>query len=318
MIDQYLFVIGQKLPFRGRTDILTELKSIILDNIEEQYGSAPNESEVKDFLKSFGNPDEVARRYTGEKQVISSKFTDFYFLLLKVVFGALSIAFLVVFIISLFNGQHNVSTLLKLGGMYFGNLLNGWFCATGIITVMFIVASRFNLGKVRTYTEDWNPDELEAVILEHKETPRILYPIGIAAFSICLVLLNIWPSVVSFIENLFFGTGIGEGISHRIHIPTFAIFIRVLSVFWVCEIIVIFCLLKNKIGSGMAEIIKQLIAIGTIIVYGIMIFSSNLYMEYNGMVGFKLIFIIVAIVETAELFGNLLKHGINAVQKVLE
>ncbi|NLG16977.1 MAG: hypothetical protein GX556_06545 [Fibrobacter sp.] len=315
IIEQYLHVIGERLPFRGRKDILNELRSVILDNIEERYGPAPDKSDVKEFLKSFGNPDEVAGRYIGEKPVISEKLSGLYFLLLKVVLGALFIAFLVVSVISVINGPRDVKTLLQLAGMFLGNLFNAWFLATGVITVMFIAVSHFASDKLKPFKEEWNPDVLEAVLIEEKEVPRILYPVGITLFTLFVVLLNIFPSVVTHIENLFFGTGLGEGFSHRIHVPVFAMFIRILTVLWAGEIAVIISQLKGKISAGKADAIKHLITAGTLLVYAFMIFGTSLYREYSGIIGFKLIFILVAVVEAADLVSSLFQYGKKAVQR---
>ncbi len=62
LIEQYLKAVEVKLPWRGRSDIIAELRSLLSDSIEERFGSEPTEAELKTALLEFGSPGTVAAR----------------------------------------------------------------------------------------------------------------------------------------------------------------------------------------------------------------------------------------------------------------
>ena len=47
LVEKYVHAVGQKLPLKGREDTKKELKSLILDEIEEKYGDNPKEEDIK-------------------------------------------------------------------------------------------------------------------------------------------------------------------------------------------------------------------------------------------------------------------------------
>ena len=99
IIEQYITAIRAFLPLKGRADITNELRSLLLDEIEGTYGKTPSEDDVKNAIKSFGNPFEVASRYKNKLPVIAEGLKEFYFLIIIILTGAMGIVFTIATIV---------------------------------------------------------------------------------------------------------------------------------------------------------------------------------------------------------------------------
>ena len=60
ILEQYLKTVGSRLPWRNRKDITDELRSLMMAQIDERYGTGPTEEELKSFLTDSGSPENTA------------------------------------------------------------------------------------------------------------------------------------------------------------------------------------------------------------------------------------------------------------------
>jgi hypothetical protein len=73
LIDAYIDEVGLNLPKKNRTDIAIEIRSLILDALEDRSASAgvdPDEEMVLEVLKEIGSPLEMAASYHKRNYVI--------------------------------------------------------------------------------------------------------------------------------------------------------------------------------------------------------------------------------------------------------
>ncbi|MFH2114102.1 MAG: hypothetical protein ABIJ86_06325, partial [Spirochaetota bacterium] len=205
LVEQYLEVVGRKLPFKGRQDLKAELRSLLLDGIEAMYGSEPTEEELKRALKDFGSPDMVARRYHDQQGVIAIGLVPFYFFLLKLVLGALALAFFVLFIlgqvqIELYaatTGGISLLTVAKGFGISVMTTLNVYFAAVGVMTMGFMTVSRLGKVKAIDLDDDWSPDELADVEVGPPMVSRVYSVIALVVLSALVILMNFFPRITT-------------------------------------------------------------------------------------------------------------------------
>ena len=73
LIDRYVHEVGEHLPYRLRADVEAELRSLLMDALEERAGAAgrPPDAELAAVvLREFGAPRDVAQRYSPEAQYL--------------------------------------------------------------------------------------------------------------------------------------------------------------------------------------------------------------------------------------------------------
>src|SRR5450755_4100556 len=64
MIERYLHQVAKRLPQDFRDDVTQELRSLILDSLEDRSGGAPyGDDAVVEVLRQMGPPEQIAARY---------------------------------------------------------------------------------------------------------------------------------------------------------------------------------------------------------------------------------------------------------------
>src|ERR1700742_1558882 len=81
LIERYLQAIGQYLPADSRNDILAELRSELLEQIDaraEEWGRPLDEADVAALLRVHGKPGAIALRYLPQRSLIGPMVFPFY------------------------------------------------------------------------------------------------------------------------------------------------------------------------------------------------------------------------------------------------
>lgn len=318
IVEQYLQAISRKLPLRGRADVKRELESLLMDEIETRCGSNADESEIKKILKSFGSPSEVARRYSGSKPVIAEGLAVLYFFIIKVVLGALAVAFFTIAVLSFIKGEHGFNAIMSLAAKFFGNVFVSSLSATGAVTLLFIAASRLLPNPAVNLDEDWNPDELESIEVDDGLPSKTESIITIFGLTVVIVLLNVFPEIVTLAEDTLMSSGLAVGLTHRVDISAFRIFVLVFTPIWAIELAYTALRLLGKKIPAWTNAVPLAIDVATLALHVIMVFDMALYTAYAGIVGFRLLFIIVASIEAVELMAKLGRMVMDRVGSMLK
>ena len=195
ILNAYLEEIRHHLPPKNRDDIIAEIRSVLIDMIEERNpnpGSDPEEALVKTVLKEYGSPKQVARQYGSQRQLIGPQTFPVYLQVLKIVLivvTALNVLGVVIAAVSGSAGETGLFiTLLET----FGGLFSSLFTAFGIVTLSFILIERFALEEFKAEVEqDWSPDDLEIV----EDTARVKISelaVEITLGIIFILLINVY------------------------------------------------------------------------------------------------------------------------------
>jgi len=166
LINRYVYQVGRRLPERTRADVEQELRSLLLDALEERAGRTADftEEEQVAVLAEFGSPEQMADKYRPQaRYVIGPKLYDLYRLVVTVIGGA-GLLTAVVSTAATTAGSDApsvLSLLLQAWTTFISVLLSGIGSATLIFAVLerLIPDEEFKLDA----EEKWNPRDLPAI-----------------------------------------------------------------------------------------------------------------------------------------------------------
>ncbi|QVK20786.1 hypothetical protein KHQ82_00150 [Mycoplasmatota bacterium] len=305
-VENYLTSVKEHLPLIGRESIVMELRSFLLDEIEEKFGESPTGSEIEEFLKVYGDPEEVAEKYYSERHIIPATYTKLYMLVVKFIVFAVFIAFTASFFVKLLSSDLRDSQIFTEVLSIFANTLTASISGIGFFTVLLIVYSKFKkvipeeaglkkVTKSKTGSHKYSKD--------HSLVEVIISIIGSIAI---LVIINFFPELITKGEDLFINAGLKLG--HRVNIEFINKYVLVFNFFWSVSIILEMVYFINRKKASFKLAYEGLshtlhLALGLVLLQ-----SSALYLDYTGLIGVKLVFLISVIVNSFELFGFVLKY----------
>ena len=303
LIDKYIYAIGKKLPYDSREEIKLELKSLILDEIESSYGATPTKQEVEKTIYEFGSPSEVAARYKKDDVVISKDYTSMYFMLIKILIAAMSLAFSVIFIIDLisnFDSFNVANNILKL----FANIFSSSLGAIGGLTCVMILLTRYSNEKFINFEENWSIKELDAIKIKPEKESKIGIAFELFFSVLFLSLINFAPALISLAERSFERSTIMLG--HHINIVVFKELLLFISIVWLLEIVslIIKLITDESKFLSLYDIIVEFMNIGLLLY---IIQYKDLYLDYKSLLGFRGIFVFIAIISIIDLISNIFK-----------
>ena len=199
MIERYLYAVGKKLPLNQKDDILKELRSIIMDNLDDiTGGSEPTDGDITQVLLKMGAPSEVAKRYrSGPSWLIGPKYYDLYMLILKIVLAASAGGYLISLIVSMFTQTGGiVERFVSIIVQFFG-IIPGLFAAIGSVTLIFAIIERavkkpidIDLGE----GAKWHPSKLDPVPDKGDIVKPLESILGIVFTVFAMVIFNFYAN----------------------------------------------------------------------------------------------------------------------------
>ncbi|WP_420643426.1 hypothetical protein [Candidatus Leptofilum sp.] len=203
MIDRYVNEVGGKLPRKMRADIEMELRSLLLDALEEQSDGEPTTKETAVFLQEFGHPDKIAAQYRPEEVLIGSKLFPIYKIVVTVTVSIIGVLHLLWLGLALWQGGG--ADWLGTATELFFSFGRSAILNAGIVTLIFAIIERVAADQLALPDKsnyEWDPFSLPPV----KDPDRINRGeliAGIFFGALFLVWLNIFP-------NWLGGTNFGE------------------------------------------------------------------------------------------------------------
>jgi len=205
LINRYVHQVGRKLPRRLRADVETELRSLLLDALEERAKDQAegdtqfSEKEQAAILKEFGPPAQMAAQYQPQPQyLIGPKLYNVYLAVIAAMMGAGLVASIVITIISmLFKNTTGIALLAALGkgwSTFFSIALNGF----AFTTLTFIILERV-LPDEKIELEDikdWSPHDLPP-IKDHNQINMAGLIAEIVFTALFLIVFTAFPDTLS-------------------------------------------------------------------------------------------------------------------------
>lgn len=193
MIDRYVNEVGQHLPRKTRADIEMELRSLLLDTLEEQSGGEPTPKIAAEVLREFGHPEEIAAQYHADEYLIGPKLFPTYKVIITITLTVIGVLHLVGlgFVLWQSAGDNFIDEVLSFI-FSFGRtaVINA-----GIVTLIFAGIERVagdSLDLPEKQQKTWDPFDLPPV----KDPDRINrgeFVVGIFFLAAFAAWLNFFP-----------------------------------------------------------------------------------------------------------------------------
>lgn len=194
MIDRYVNEVGEHLPRKTRADIEMELRSLLLDALEEQSDGEPTPKIAAEVLREFGHPEEIAAKYRPEESLIGPKIFPTYKVVITITLSIIGVLHLLWlgFMVWQSGGADFIDTVLSaIFGFGRSAVLNA-----GIVTLIFAVLERVagdSLDLPQKQEKSWDPFDLPPV----KDPDRINrgeFAVSIFFIVAFLTWLNVFPN----------------------------------------------------------------------------------------------------------------------------
>lgn len=315
LLEQYIYAIGQYLPLKSRNEIKEDLRSQLLDEIDEKYGRDVSEDQIKELIEGFGTPREIAKRYTGERYVINSGLSDLYFMIAKIIVGAMGIAFFTIFVVSLFTENHQGMEIFKTFLQFPLNVIQASISGIGVLTLVFILISKLMKDAEVNLDDDWSTKELESIDLTPEQESKVEAIIAVILIPVCIVLIVSYPQIVQDLENLYLRSGLSLG--NRVNMEVFKFYIPIFVIQGVLQVIYHIILLRKEVKTEGLYIFDGIISIVDVVISGVILAGGSLFIYTAGntglfsfsTIGIKLLIIIGLVTGIGELIGKVVKYS---------
>ncbi len=235
IIDRYVHEIGEHLPWNLRADVEAELRSLLMDSLEERARAAqqPADAQLAEVvIREFGAPQEVAKRYLPQDQfLIGPRLFPSYKLAVKIaliVIAAASGGLIVAATAHSVFGRGESMDLLALARRIWG-VVWGIFINLALVTLVFAIIERVRARR-EAMGGPWSP----AMLPPLKDPDRVSQAGMVIEMYLILafaVLFNFYPDWVGAV----FANGRVYFLS--LLLPAFATYLPLLNIFWALDFI---------------------------------------------------------------------------------
>jgi hypothetical protein len=198
LIDRYVLEVERYLPYKNGSDVATELHSLLNDSLEQRAelaGHPPDEEMAVELLREFGEPEDVADRYSEPRFLIGPRlYPTFQYVALIIVIVPAFVALVGNAIGAVVNGRALHWDAIAKGLL---NYVQGTFVCLGLAVLVF-AAIEWTTSADSTEEDDkkdWNPLDLPPLPAVESNEQFSMRDIerGIWGDIILLVLLNVFP-----------------------------------------------------------------------------------------------------------------------------
>lgn len=195
LIERYIYEVGRYIPRRKRGDILAELRSVLVDTLEDRFGSQPSDSQVEELLREYGKPRDVAASYYPQSQyLVGPALFPLFRMVAWIVVASVLGAQVLAFGIGMFVANDAFSAVEILS-----SLINSVPISLGWVLITFMILQYFD-AKPHLEDEPWDPKKLPEINpgQELKSGEMI---VGLVFSVLVLVLVTFFPQWIGFITT---------------------------------------------------------------------------------------------------------------------
>lgn len=198
LIDKYVAEVGKHLPRKNRADIEAEIRSTLLDMLDERKASPENEAAVIELLKEYGSPGEVAATYTSHSSyLIGPRMYPIFDRVLRIVLAVVVGASLLGLGVDLARNAASSSAVFDAIGEWASGLFSALLAAFGNIVLVFAILERTQVvGRFEKESKEWDPNDLKSApdpdkidLADHVATIIFTF--------LGLVIFNLYPDLIS-------------------------------------------------------------------------------------------------------------------------
>jgi hypothetical protein len=249
LINRYVYQIGRRLPKKVRGDVETELRSLLIDALEERSGvQASGETNYSEedqiaILEEFGPPAQLAAKYQPTpRYIVGPKLYDIYLIVVAAIAGAGLLASIVTTAVSAFYNTAGALDSLELIGRAFSLFFNIFISGIGSVTLIFVFLERVIPGEViKLDDEPWNPRDLPEIEEQEPIKPAGLI-VQIAFMFLLLIVFIFFPDRINF--GAYYDTS-WHVIPSILSPAFFAIYLPLIEIRWGLTIVLNLVLLRQ-------------------------------------------------------------------------
>lgn len=199
LIDKYVTEVGKHLPKSQRADIQAEIRSTLLDMLEERSpgSGATDQAQVIELLKEYGEPRQIAESYIGPRFLIGPRIYPLFELVTKIVLSVvIGIAVVGLGIRLAGSSLIGIEFLAQVGDSALG-LLGSLVTVFGNIVIVFAILERVLPASEFEESGEWDPQKLAAEP-DPDQVSLFEQIVGIIFLGLFLLLFNVYSDVFRF------------------------------------------------------------------------------------------------------------------------
>ena len=264
LVNRYVHQVGRRLPRRLRDDVKVELRSLLLDALEERTGLVSDEATFSEedqvaVLEEFGPPAHIAAKYQPQpRHIIGPKVYNLYLIVVAAVIGAGLLASIVSTAVGRFYTSSVDVNTLKLLGQGLEIFVNVALSGIGSATLVFAVLERVipNAGFELDDEKEWSPRDLPEI-----EERNEIKPAGLIVQIGILALLMI--AFIAFPDRINVGAYYDNGwhvVPSILSPEFFSIYLPLIGISWGSTITLNLVLLRQgrwQLGTRIASLLIQ-------------------------------------------------------------
>lgn len=195
LIDRYIHEVGRHLPRKNREDIQAELRSLLIDTLEDRSKGEPTEADIVAVLEEFGPPKKVAASYFPEGQyLIGPTLFPVFRLVVVIAMASVICAQLLSIGITVFFSNTTLN-LMEI----FTVMMSNFLIVLGFVVIVFVILQWLDV-KAEITDDTWNPRNLPE-ISEFEPVNRGGKIVGIMAAAFILRLITFYPDQIGFLNH---------------------------------------------------------------------------------------------------------------------
>ncbi|MGB2894620.1 MAG: hypothetical protein WBB65_00475 [Anaerolineales bacterium] len=279
LIDRYVAAVGQRLPSKIRADVERELRSSLLDAVEDQareLGGSADEALVKTILRGMDHPEKMAARYSASQYLVGPRLYPAFLKVTRIVL----IVMAALFVFGLLAGSYKSGQGISLAtiGASLASLYMSIFASIGFLLAVFAILERYVLNGHKPEEKDWDPDKLPQV-----KDLDIVSPVsavmGIFSAVAGIALINFFPEWVGV---SYFRAGAWHHISALT--PAFMPYVLPTNLILGALILLNLVLLRRGTWEPLTRWVKAIIWVAGIVLLGAMLVGPPVgYVSTQGM-----------------------------------
>ena len=290
LIDRYLNEVGRHLPRKNRSDILAELRSLLMDTLESRVAGEPAEEDLVALLKEYGAPQKVAASYAEHGQyLIGPMLYPLFRMIAGIVLAAVIGAQLLAFTLAVWFAEIPLNPWDSLAG-----ILTSIPATLGMLVIVFSILQRYNV-RPDLHEEAWDPRTLPQIEMQEPVSrgERIF---GIAAGSVLLAVLAVFPDRI----GIYIHPG-GEFFSN----PVIVQYLGWIALSLLAGICLNIYLLWQERWTGFSRAAALVVNIISIVVLALLLQGHNAWLAERGVTGFLSSLLVFAddVTSNWQLFG---------------
>ena len=159
LIERYVREVTRRLPQKQRDDVGRELRSSLLDALEDRFGPQPTWTQAAILLRETGPPVKVADSYRPAGQyLIGPGWFPVFSRVLRIVLTVFLLVLVGGFAVTIFLRPGSADVASTLAGLL-GGAVQGGLIAAAVVVLIFHLLERTEKPPTRT-VESWDPAEL--------------------------------------------------------------------------------------------------------------------------------------------------------------